>query len=68
MRRFILNRIKDVSGISGTGVVANGVLFDSGTVVVVWLGTYESVVVWPNMDGVEHVHGHNGSTEIIWID
>ncbi len=30
MRRFQLNRIVDESGVSGTGVVAQGVEFDNG--------------------------------------
>lgn len=41
-RRFHLRRMKDDTGVSGTGVVAQGVRFMDGTVVVRWLGTLAS--------------------------
>jgi hypothetical protein len=68
MKRFYLNRKVDVSGISGTGVVADGVEFPDGTVVIRWLGDTPSTVIWPSMSSVEKIHGHNGSTEIVWVD
>lgn len=37
MRRFTMRREQDVSGVSGTGIVLEGVLFSSGVVVVHWL-------------------------------
>lgn len=37
MRRFTMQRRFDVSGVSGTGVVLEGVHFSTGTVVVHWL-------------------------------
>ncbi|WP_119071627.1 hypothetical protein [Aggregatilinea lenta] len=68
MRNFILQRDVDVSGISGTGAVAEGVEFSNGRVVVAWQGAIPSVVVWDNIDQVEKIHGHNGSTKIVWVD
>ena len=32
LKRFLLVRTEDVSGVSGTGVVAEGVMFPSGVV------------------------------------
>jgi hypothetical protein len=32
VRRFVLDRVRDETGISGTGVVAEGVLFSTGWV------------------------------------
>lgn len=36
MRVFELERLEDVSGISGTGIVAQGVEFDNGKVCIAW--------------------------------
>lgn len=66
--RFELVRHEDVTGVSGTGVVAQGVQFDDGIVVVRWLGQHASTVIWPGIDDVEHIHGHDGRTEIRWLD
>ena len=37
MRRFVMRRENDISGVSGTGVVLEGVLFSTGVAVVHWL-------------------------------
>ena len=66
MRTFTLRRDTDVSGVSGTGTVAEGVEFSDGTVALRWtVGEHRSTVVWPNIDAVIAVHGHGGSTEIV---
>lgn len=74
IRRFRLHRIEDVSGVSGTGVVAEGVVFSDGWAVLHWLDrepmNEPTIVTWLNKghDGVVKVHGHNGATRIEWID
>ncbi|GAA0695206.1 hypothetical protein GCM10010193_57430 [Kitasatospora atroaurantiaca] len=68
MRRFVLDRAVDVSGVSGTGLVAEGVLFSAGTAVVQWLGDRPSTVVWPSLEMAESIHGHGGATTIRWVD
>lgn len=68
-RRFILQRDEDETGISGTGVVAEGVLFSNGRVAIAWIaGEHQSTVVWDDIESVEYIHGHNGKTRIVWID
>ncbi len=69
-RRFHLMRHRDVSGISGTGVVALGVRWPDGTASVRWLGDRPSIVFWDRggMADAEHVHGHAGATEVVWDD
>lgn len=68
-RRFELHRDRDLSGISGTGVVADGVVFPSGYAVVCWRGDRPSVVVWPNgIADPEFIHGHGGATRFVWLD
>lgn len=68
-RRFKLHRDVDVSGVSGTGLVAEGVAFSDGTAVIHWVaGEHRSTVVWPDVAGVEAIHGHGGATRIVWVD
>jgi hypothetical protein len=44
MRLFRLERTEDASGVSGIGKVAEGVVFDDGTVVLRWLTEVKSTV------------------------
>lgn len=68
MRRFQLHRDHDVSGVSGIGVVAEGVEFTDGTCVVRWLSDRRSTVVWGSIGDVQAIHGHGGATRIVWTD
>jgi len=68
MRCFILDRKVDESGISGTGIVAEGVQFSTGKCVVAWLTKLRSVAVYDDIADVRAIHGHNGQTEIAWLD
>ena len=68
MRRFRLIRIEDVSGVSGTGVVAEGVAFSTGKVVLSWCSEYRSVTVYDTVGDLEAIHGHEGRTRIEWLD
>lgn len=68
MRRFLLFRHKDISGVSGTGIIACGVEYPDGAVAIRWQGKYPSTAAWPNIDGVLAVHGHGGATEVCWLD
>jgi hypothetical protein len=68
MRRFVLNRTEDKTGISGTGIVAEGVLFTRGKVAVTWLTQYTSIVIYDSMEHVEAIHGHGGATMIEYLD
>jgi len=65
VRTFQLHRDTDVTGVSGTGVVADGVEFPDGTVVVHWRGVHRSTVIWPSLADVEAVNGHGGATRIV---
>lgn len=63
MRTFNVVRHEDVTGVSGIGVVAEGVEFHDGTVAFRWRGLYRSTVLWDSIKGVVAVHGHDGRTE-----
>lgn len=67
-RRFVLKRDSDVSGTSGTGVVAEGIEFSNGQCVIHWISQLEAVEIVANMSTVEKIHGHEGKTSIIWLD
>lgn len=67
-RRFRLVRHTDVSGVSGTGVVAEGVQFSDGAVALHWRGQFPTTTVLPNIHAVIGIHGHQGATEIVWDD
>lgn len=74
-RTFILFRDTDITGISGTGPVADGAVFPDDTTVVRWRdlagpaadrGVRPTTVVFESIDAVEALHGHNGATRIVW--
>jgi hypothetical protein len=56
-----------VTGVSGTGTVAEGVEFSDGTVVLKWcVGDHRSTVFWDSITDVEAIHGHDGRTQVVW--
>lgn len=67
-RLFVLYRHVDVSEVSGTGVVAEGVVWSDGRVSLHWPGRYPSTVAWDNTEGVIAIHGHSGATELRWLN
>ncbi|GAA2788822.1 hypothetical protein GCM10010522_02600 [Kribbella solani] len=67
-RTFELVRYRDPSGVSGTGVVAEGCQFTDGSVALRWRGDNPATAVWPNVESVLAVHGHQGATEVRWIE
>lgn len=67
-RRFLLYRRTDVSGVSGRGVVADGVAWPDGRVSMRWRTARASTVAWDSIDDAEAVHGHDGATVILWLD
>lgn len=64
-REFYLQRNEDESGISGEGIVARGVIFPSGKVVMEWQTFHSSMGSFDNIDDVIAIHGHDGKTLVI---
>lgn len=62
---FYLQRIEDESGISGTGRIAQGVIFDNGKVALTWLSDTPSTGVYDSIGDVRSIHGHAGKTEVV---
>ncbi len=68
MRQFVLARTEDVSGTSGTGVVAEGVVFSNGWCALHWLTKYTSVAFYQSVAELEAIHGHAGATRVVFED
>ena len=68
MRRFFLARDVDISGVSGTGVIAEGVRWTDGSAVIHWLGVWPTTTLHQSIESVEAIHGHDGATRIEWVD
>jgi hypothetical protein len=68
LRTFVLERVEDVSGTSGTGIVAEGVEFSNGQVAIHWISQLESVNVYANVKVLDALHGHDGRTTVRWLD
>lgn len=68
MQTFILWRNQDVSGVSGTGLVAEGVQFSDGICVCRWTTDTATTTMYASIADVEAIHGHDGATQIIWED
>lgn len=68
MRRFLLRRVEDISGISGVGDVAEGVLFSTGKTVLQWTTEFRSVAIYDSLDELMTIHSHDGRTLLVWLD
>jgi hypothetical protein len=67
-RLFVLQRHLDVSGVSGTGQIAEGVEWSDGTVSLRWKSDHPSTTFWQaGIEAVEAVHGHGGATEVRYL-
>jgi hypothetical protein len=67
MIMFQLHRHEDATGISGTGVVAEGVIFANGKVTLSWLTEHTSVAIYDDIATVETIHGHEGRTTVVYL-
>jgi hypothetical protein len=56
---FSLNREKDALGISGCGIIADGVIFPCGKVALCWRKDPITVVIHDNVDSVYSIHCRN---------
>jgi hypothetical protein len=73
MKRFKLMRKVDHTGVSGTGYVAQGVVFNDRSVVLKWHSGISSLVIYNDIADMLEIHNHEGTkneggTYIEWID
>lgn len=60
-------RDSDKNGVSGTGHVADVVVFDNGKAVVHWYGDFSSTAMHNSFENVKKIHGHAG-TRFVEVD
>jgi hypothetical protein len=63
---FHLRREVDVSGVSGTGCVAEGAVLSDGRAVLHWLAGGGSLGIYQSIEELIRIHGHGGATEVEW--
>ena len=69
MRRFYLTRKDDSSGLGETGKVLEGVLTDSGRVIVEWLTPFKTVGIYDTLEHFVALHVQLPHvSEMIWLD
>ncbi len=69
IKTFVLLRNEDITGISGTGAVAEGCIFtDTNEVVLHWYGEHSSTNIYHSIDDLIFLHGHEGRTKIVFND
>lgn len=68
LRRFQLVRDRDLTGVSGEGVVAEGVQWRDGRVHWQWLRWPFNFGEAASVTALLAAHGHDGATRIEWLD
>lgn len=74
LRRFILVRDIDITKISGTGIIAEGLQLTDKRLFMCWRTalpegvTEQSTGLYQNETHLLAIHGHNGATRLVWID
>lgn len=67
IQTFYLLRVEDPSGVSGTGLVAEGVVFTNGKVALSFLSSdVKSIVTYDSIEDAEKIHGHGGLTKVVY--
>lgn len=67
-KTFVLKRHTDVSGVSGTGIVADGILWPDGMCTIHWRGQWPTDNTHLSIESVIHIHCHGGMTSIVYDD
>jgi hypothetical protein len=68
VRRFVLMRDTDVTGVSGSGLVVWGCMWPDGRVAYRWNSRTSTTVSADSIEDVIAIHGHDGATRLVWVD
>lgn len=68
IKTFYLLRHTDVNGLSGTGIVAVGVIYPDGKAHMQWVSFKSSFEMHNSIESLIDIHGHSGATELIYGD
>ena len=66
---FLMVRHHDETGVSGTGVVLEGCVFNNGKCVTAWLSGRPGTTVWDSFEAFKEIHidpHPDNKTEIMW--
>ena len=66
-RLFELQRDVDVTGYSGVGGVADGVIWPDGTVSMRWRGEIRTTTEAACVAHIEAIHGHGGASRVVLV-
>lgn len=66
MKTFVLKRDIDETGVSGTGIVAEGVQFTDGNCAMRWLTETASTGFYASIEDLVFIHGHAGKTKVVF--
>lgn len=67
MKYFVLEREDDETGISGTGIIVEGIIWSDGTVAYRWLSDVATTTIANRIQDVIFLHGHDGKTKIRYL-
>lgn len=69
MRRFVIHCEDDKTGLTVTGVISQGVVFDTGKCVVTFIKSpFKTISIHDNIDSVINIMCSNSKYTIIWLD
>jgi hypothetical protein len=68
VKRGYLERYEDISGVSGTGKVAEIAISSDGRVAIFWPPPLDSIAGYSDIEKVKRIHGHNGKTAVVILD
>jgi hypothetical protein len=72
MRRFLLDRRHDASGVSGLGIVAEGIQFSDGQCALRWLvagpARTPATGLYASIEDLQQIHGHGDATKVLFVD
>lgn len=66
IKPFYLLRHQDPSGISGTGIIAVGVIYPNGQAHMQWVTYRTSFEMHDSIENLMEIHGHSGLTELVY--
>ena len=66
MIKFYLDRVEDISGTSGIGRVAEGVIFSNGKCALNWLTEHTSIAIYDDIETLDKIHSHGGKTKVVY--
>jgi len=66
LKRFFLNRLEDVAGVSGCGRVAEGCVFPDGKIALWWYNT-GSITIFSSWEHLKQIHCQQDRTKVVWV-